>query len=345
MQHESPFTPATGSADCPLVDRYGRVADYLRISVTDRCDLRCTYCMAEHMTFLPRRDVLSFEELYRLCHLFIRHGVRKIRVTGGEPLVCKGVLILFAMLSKHLASGELNEVTLTTNGTQLDRHAAALYDCGVRRVNVSLDTLNTERYAALTRWGRLEKALAGIDAALKAGLKVKINAVAMKGPFETEVDDLIRFAHGRGMDLTLIEEMPLGEARHDRRETNLSLVTLRQTLASRWRLTPLSDSTGGPARYMRIAETGGRLGFITPLSCDFCATCNRVRLSCTGDLFTCLGDEGGVSLRGALRSGETDEAIEVLVSQAIAAKPKGHNFRISARSVEKIDRHMSVLGG
>jgi GTP 3',8-cyclase len=345
MQHERPFTPATGNAGCPLVDRYGRVADYLRISVTDRCDLRCTYCMAEHMTFLPRKDVLSFEELYRLCRFFIRRGVRKIRVTGGEPLVRKGVLSFFAMLSKHLGSGELDEVTLTTNGAQLDRHAAALYDCGVRRVNVSLDTLNTERYAALTRWGRLEKVLAGIDAALKAGLKVKINAVAMKGPFETEVDDLIRFAHGRGMDLTLIEEMPLGEARHDRRETNLSLVTLRQTLASRWTLTSLSDSTGGPARYLRITETGGRLGFITPLSCDFCAACNRIRLSCTGDLFTCMGDEGRMSLRGALRSGETDEAIEALVSRAIAAKPKGHNFRISARSVEGIDRHMSVLGG
>lgn len=338
MQHKAP-------GSCPLIDRYGRTADYLRLSVTDRCDLRCTYCMSEHMTFLPRQDVLSFEELYRLCVIFMRRGIRKIRVTGGEPLVRKDIMELFSLLSPHLGNGDLNEVALTTNGTLLDRYAEPLVGFGVRRVNVSLDTLDPARYAALTRRGKIEKVLAGIDAALAVGLKVKINAVAMKGAFEAEVDDLIRFAHRRDMDFTLIEEMPLGDARHDRRDSHLSLVALRNTLAERWTLTPLPDRTGGPARYVRVEETGGRLGFITPLSCDFCASCNRIRLSCTGDLFTCMGNEGGFALRDVLRSTEADGPVEELISQAIDAKPEGHNFKIEADMIDGINRHMSVLGG
>lgn len=328
-----------------LKDRFGRTADYLRLSVTDRCDLRCTYCMAEHMRFLPRKEVLNFEELYRLCLLFMRHGVRKIRVTGGEPLVRQNIMDLFGLLAQHLQAGDLDEVTLTTNGTQLSHFAAPLFAAGVRRINVSLDTLDGARYAVITRRGRIEKVLAGIDAALSAGLKVKINAVAMHGAFEGEVDDLIRFAHGRGMDLTLIEEMPLGDVSHDRRESHLSLSDLRQQLAQRWSLTPLPDRTGGPARYMRVAETGGRLGFITPLSCDFCAGCTRLRVSCTGELFTCMGQEGSVGLRDALRAGESDLALEALILDAVQRKPKGHTFRIDHAEVAGIARPMSYLGG
>ncbi|MBW8282778.1 MAG: GTP 3',8-cyclase MoaA, partial [Rhizobium sp.] len=304
MRHERQVTPASGAAPSPLIDQFGRQVTYLRLSVTDRCDLRCTYCMAEHMTFLPRRDVLSLEELYDLARVFMRGGVRKIRLTGGEPLVRKNIMQLFELLAPHLQNGDLDEVTLTTNGTLLARHAEALFAAGVRRVNVSLDSLDPARYAQITRWGRLDAVLKGIDAALAAGLKVKLNAVAMRGAFEHEVDDLIRFAHARGMDLTLIEEMPLGEAGHDRGESFLSLRDLRCSLAERWTMVAVEDRTGGPARYVRLAETGGRLGFITPLSCDFCASCNRVRVSCTGDLFTCMGQEGSVGLRDALRGEE-----------------------------------------
>jgi cyclic pyranopterin phosphate synthase len=328
-----------------LTDGFGRTADYLRLSVTDRCDLRCTYCMAENMRFLPRKEVLNFEELYRLSLLLMRHGVRKIRITGGEPLARKNIMELFGLLAPHLRSGDLHELTLTTNGTQLSRYAAPLFEAGVRRVNVSLDTLDATRYAAITRWGRIEKVLDGIDAALAAGLKVKINAVAMHGAFEDEVDELIRFAHGRGMDLTLIEEMPLGDVSHDRRDSHLSLADLRQRLAKRWQLMPLPDRTGGPARYMRVAETGGRLGFITPLSCDFCAGCTRLRVSCTGELFTCMGQEGSVGLRGALRAGESDLALSALILDTVQRKPKGHDFRIHASGVAGIARSMSYLGG
>lgn len=328
-----------------LRDRFGRTADYLRLSVTDRCDLRCTYCMAEDMTFLPRKEVLSFEELYRLCLIFLRHGVRKIRVTGGEPLARRNIMALFGLLAPHLRTGDLDEVTLTTNGTQLSRHAAALFAAGVRRVNVSLDTRDGARYAAITRRGRIEKVLAGIEAALSAGLKIKINAVAMQGGFETEVDDLIRFAHGQGMDLTLIEEMPLGDVSHDRRASHLSLTDLRQRLSGRWTLTPLPDRTGGPARYMRVAETGGRLGFITPLSCDFCAGCTRLRVSATGELFTCMGEEGSVGLRDVLRSGGSDQVLAARILDAVSRKPKGHAFRISSSGVAGIARPMSYLGG
>lgn len=345
MRHERQVIPAPGAAPSPLIDQFGRQVTYLRLSVTDRCDLRCTYCMAEHMTFLPRRDVLSLEELYDLARVFMRGGVRKIRLTGGEPLVRKNIMQLFELLAPHLQNGDLDEVTLTTNGTLLARHAEALFAAGVRRVNVSLDSLDPARYAQITRWGRLDAVLKGIDAALAAGLKVKLNAVAMRGAFEHEVDDLIRFAHGRGMDLTLIEEMPLGETGHDRGASFLSLRDLRGSLAERWTMVPVEDRTGGPARYVRLAETGGRLGFITPLSCDFCASCNRVRVSCTGDLFTCMGQEGSVGLRDALRGEEPTAVVGRLIRDALGRKPKGHSFEISSQAVSGIARPMSVLGG
>jgi GTP 3',8-cyclase len=328
-----------------LVDSFGRRVSYLRLSVTDRCDLRCTYCMAEHMQFLPRREVLSLEELRRLTGVFLNLGVRKLRITGGEPLVRKDVLTLFSALSERLARGALDELTLTTNGTQLARYAADLAALGVRRVNVSLDTLDPQRFTSLTRRGRIEEVLRGIDAAQDAGLHVKLNAVAQRGPFETEVDDLIRFAHGRGMDLTLIEEMPLGATGSDRSATYLPLGLLRTDLERRWTLTPLPDRTGGPARYLRVAETGGRLGLITPLSCDFCSSCNRVRISCTGALYTCMGSEGATDLREPLRSGATDAELAAIIRAAVACKPRGHAFAISHAQVSGIGRTMSVLGG
>lgn len=342
MRHERAIRQAVPR---PLVDGFGRTATYLRLSVTDRCDLRCTYCMSENMTFLPRREILDLEELHRLSRIFMARGVRKIRITGGEPLVRKNIMALFSMLGAHLETGELDELTLTTNGTLLDRHADALFAHGVRRVNVSLDTLDPERYQAITRWGRIERVFAGIAAAQAAGLRVKINAVAMRGAFEQEVDDLIRFAHEQDMDLTLIEEMPLGEGRHDRRESFLSLSQLRDTLSSRWTFQPLALKSGGPARYVRVAETGGLLGFITPLSCDFCASCNRLRVSATGDLYTCMGNEGRVGLRDALRASEEGGSVDALISRAVALKPEGHAFSITNDRVDGIGRTMSVLGG
>ncbi len=333
------------ASTCQLRDNFGRTANYLRLSVTDRCDLRCTYCMAEHMTFLPRREVLTYEELYRLSLVFMRHGVRKIRITGGEPLVRKDVLQLFELLGSHVRNNDLDELTLTTNGTLLSRYARDLVAAGVRRVNVSLDTLDAERYAAITRLGRIEKVFSGLEAARSAGLKVKINAVAAAGDFENEVDDLIRFAHADGMDITLIEEMPLGDVSHQRSNSHLSLAKLRADLVRRWTLEPLSDTTGGPAKYVRVKETGGRLGFITPLSCDFCSACNRVRVSCTGGLYTCMGNEGSVDLRAALRGSEGEAALEGLIRDTVRNKPKGHSFKIESYLVKGIDRHMSVLGG
>lgn len=331
------------ATSAPLVDGFGRHVSYLRLSLTDRCDLRCTYCMAEKMTFLPRRDLLDFEELSRLCALFIRHGVRKLRLTGGEPLVRRDVIDLFRALSVHLDSGALDELTLTTNGTQLARHAAALAACGVRRVNVSLDTLDGARYRAITRLGDIRMVLAGLDAAQEAGLQVKLNAVASRGAFEHEVDDLIRFAHGRGMDLTLIEEMPLGDTGADRGQTALSLRDLEAALSQRWTLSPERHSTGGPARYLRVAETGGRIGLIPPLSCNFCALCNRVRVSCTGRLYTCMGDEGSVDLRAALR--RSDDAALSVIRSALAVKPERHRFDASRIGTPAVSRHMSALGG
>ncbi|TYB80517.1 GTP 3',8-cyclase MoaA [Maritimibacter fusiformis] len=326
-----------------LVDSFGRTVTYLRLSVTDRCDLRCTYCMAEKMTFLPKRDVLSLEELARLGDIFIRRGVRKLRLTGGEPLVRPDVMDLFRDLSRHLKSGALDELTLTTNGTQLARHAQTLAACGVRRVNVSLDTLDADRFRELTRIGNISRVFAGIDAALGAGLKVKLNAVASLGAFEAEVDDLIRFAHARGMDLSLIEEMPLGDTGLDRSQSVLSLRDLEAELAQRWTLTPSRRNSGGPARYVQVAQTGGQLGFISPMSCNFCALCNRVRVSCTGRLYTCMGDEGSIDLRTPLRTSE--QATVEAIRAALRTKPERHRFDISRMASPAVARHMSALGG
>jgi len=327
-----------------LRDSFGRQVTYLRLSVTDRCDLRCTYCMAENMVFLPKKELLTIEELYRVASTFAELGVRKIRITGGEPLMRRGIMALFVMLRPHIGI-ELDEVTLTTNGTLLEKYAAELAANGVKRINVSLDTLDPERYQQVTRRGDINNVLCGLDAALAAGLRVKINAVAMKGAFEREVDDLIRFAHSRKMDLTLIEEMPLGATGHNRYDTHLSLSQLRQELAKRWTLTPVQTSSGGPARYLLVEETGGLLGLITPLSCDFCSQCNRVRVGSTGRLYPCMGQMGRVELRDVLRAGESNQALIEKIHEAIANKPKSHEFLISKEKTCGIERHMSELGG
>ncbi len=328
-----------------LLDSFGRKTTYLRLSVTDRCDLRCTYCMSEKMKFLPRSDVLTFEEIYRICSIFIANGVRKIRLTGGEPLVRKHIISLFEMLSPHLKNNDLDELTLTTNGTLLDRYAKDLFEVGVRRVNVSLDTLNAKRYKQVTRIGEIDKVLNGIEAALSAGLKVKLNAVAMRGAFEDELDELMRFAHSKGMDLTLIEEMPLGIDGFDRKNTHLPLDELHQTLEKNYTLSPLGLNTGGPAKYVAVKETGGRLGFITPMSCDFCSSCNRVRVGCTGKLFTCMGLEGSVDLLKIVRGQEDNNQLEELIKKTVFAKPAGHNFAVTSGGVKGIKRNMSELGG
>ncbi|WP_182419330.1 GTP 3',8-cyclase MoaA [Bartonella sp. HY038] len=327
-----------------LQDGFGRNVSYLRLSVTDRCDLRCVYCMSEDMVFLPKKELLTVEELYRVSSTMINLGIKKIRLTGGEPLVRRGIMQLFAMLSPHIGK-DLEELTLTTNGTLLDRHAGELASLGVKRVNISLDTLNPARYEDITRLGDIAKVFRGIDAALEAGLKVKINTVAMNGHFLSEVDELIRFAHARNMDLTLIEEMPLGYTGHDRVETHLSLTKLRESLSQRWTLNSSAKSSGGPARYVTVEETGGQLGFITPLSCDFCANCNRVRIGSTGRLYPCMGQTGMVELREVLRSSEANEHLIEKIYSAIAGKPKGHNFLIEKDKVFGIARHMSELGG
>jgi cyclic pyranopterin phosphate synthase len=328
-----------------LIDPFGRTITYLRVSVTDRCDFRCVYCMAEDMTFLPKKDVLSLEELDRLCSAFVARGVRKLRLTGGEPLVRKNVMSLVRGLSRHLGRG-LDELTLTTNGSQLARFAGELADAGVRRVNVSVDTLDPVKFKAITRWGDLAQVMGGIDAALAAGLKVKINAVALKGGNEDEFDDLIRWVHGRGMDLTLIETMPLGEVGADRTDQYLPLSLVRARLAERWTLEDIAYMTGGPARYVRIAETGGRLGFITPLTHNFCEGCNRVRVTCTGTLYMCLGQEDAADLRAPLRASEGDELLHAAIDEAIGRKPKGHDFVIDRNHRQPaVARTMSVTGG
>ncbi len=330
----------------PLVDPFGRTITYLRVSVTDRCDFRCVYCMAEHMTFLPKRDLLTLEEIDRLCSAFIARGVRRLRLTGGEPLVRKNILWLVRALSRHLDSGALDELTLTTNGSQLARHATELAACGVRRINVSLDTLNPEKFRAITRWGDFARVMEGIDAALAAGIAVKLNAVALKGENEDEIETMLRFAHARGMDLTLIETMPLGETGEDRTDRYLPLDTVRKRLEERFTLTDLTWRTGGPARYVRVEETGGRLGFITPLTHNFCESCNRVRLTCTGTLYLCLGQEDAADLREALRTPGSDEAsLSAAIDAAIALKPKGHDFIITRDSRPALSRHMNVTGG
>jgi cyclic pyranopterin phosphate synthase len=340
-----PVPAATPVANPPLVDPFGRAISYLRVSVTDRCDFRCVYCMSEDMTFLPKRDLLTLEELDRVCTAFVRHGVRKLRITGGEPLVRRGIMGLFQGLSRHLASGALDELTLTTNGSQLARHAAELAACGVRRINVSLDTLDEAKFRAITRWGDLGKVIEGIDAAQAAGLKVKVNAVALKGVNEDEIEGLIAWAHGRGMDLTLIEVMPLGEMEANRVDQFLPLSQVRARLMDRFTLQDLDERTGGPARYVRVKETGGKLGFITPMTHNFCESCNRVRLTCTGRLYMCLGQEDAADLRAPLRASEGDERLMQAVTDAIGRKPKGHDFVIDRRNRPAVGRHMSVTGG
>jgi GTP 3',8-cyclase len=338
------FVPSLASQG--LVDPFGRTVSYLRISVTDRCDFRCVYCMAENMTFLPKKDLLSLEELDRVASAFVQRGTRKLRITGGEPLVRKDIMQLFASLSRHLRSGALEELTLTTNGSQLARYAAELASYGVKRINVSVDTLDPAKFRAATRWGELDKVMGGIDAALAAGLHVKINAVALKGVNETEFDDLIRFSHARGMDLTLIETMPLGDVDEDRTDQYLPLSRVRADLMDRWTLIDLPDQTGGPARYVRIAETGGRLGFITPLTHNFCESCNRVRLTCTGTLYMCLGQEDAADLRAAVRASGDNALLHAAITEAISRKPKGHDFIIDRRAQKPaVGRHMSVTGG
>jgi cyclic pyranopterin phosphate synthase len=334
------------TADASLVDPFGRAITYLRVSVTDRCDFRCVYCMSEDMAFLPKRDLLTLEELDRICSTFVGRGVRKLRITGGEPLVRRDIMTLFRSLSRHLDSGALDELTVTTNGSQLARHAKDLAACGVRRINVSLDTLDPDRFRRITRWGDLAKVMAGLDAAQGAGLKVKINAVALKGVNEDEIEPLLQWAHGRGMDLTLIEVMPLGEVEVQRIDQFLPLSLVRARLAARYTLEDLAERTGGPARYVRVQETGGKLGFITPMTHNFCESCNRVRLTCTGQLFMCLGQEDAADLRAPVRASEIDRALEQAIVDAIARKPKGHDFIIDRRhSRPAVGRHMSMTGG
>jgi cyclic pyranopterin phosphate synthase len=333
-------------APAPLIDPFARAITYLRASVTDRCDFRCVYCMSENMSFLPKADLLTLEELDRLCSAFVAKGVRKLRLTGGEPLVRRGIMTLFASLSRHLKSGALDELTATTNGSQLGRYAAELKGCGVERINVSLDTLNPDKFRAITRWGDLDKVIAGIDAAQAAGLKVKINAVALKGVNETELAGLVAWSHGRGMDITIIEVMPLGDVGDDRLDQYLPLSMVRARLAERFSFEDIDHQTGGPARYVRVKETGGRLGFITPMTHNFCESCNRVRLTCTGTLYMCLGQEDAADLRGPLRASESNDAVYAAIDDAITRKPKGHDFVIDRRHKRPaLSRHMSVTGG
>ena len=335
-----------GSKPGALIDPFGRAITYLRVSVTDRCDFRCVYCMSEHMAFLPKADLLSLEELDRLCSAFIARGVTKLRLTGGEPLVRRGIMTLVRSLSRHLASGALKELALTTNGSQLQRYAAELKAAGVERVNVSLDTLDADKFRAITRWGELKNVLAGIDAAQAAGLRVKINAVALKGVNEDEISGLLEWAHGRGMDLTVIEVMPLGDIDESRLDQYLPLSIIRARLAEQYTLEDIDYRTGGPARYVRVKETGGRLGFITPLTHNFCESCNRVRVTCTGTLYMCLGQNDAADLRTPLRASESDDRLHATIDEAIMRKPKGHDFVIDRRHQNStLPRHMSTTGG
>ena len=334
------------SSASDLIDPFGRRVTYLRVSVTDRCDFRCVYCMAEHMTFLPKDELLNLEELDRLCSAFVRRGVRKLRITGGEPLVRRNIMWLFQRLGRHLDSGMLEELTLTTNGSQLTRYAQDLWNAGVRRVNVSIDSLDPERFRQITRRGKLDQVLAGIDAAQAAGLAVKINTVALRGVNENEIEDLILWSHGRDMDITLIETMPLGDIDGDRTDQYLPLSMVRARLARRFTMEESSYRTGGPSRYVRLRETGGRLGFITPLTHNFCEACNRVRLTCTGTLFMCLGQEDAADLRAPLRASADDDRLMAAIDEAIRRKPKGHDFIIDRRLERPaLARHMSVTGG
>ncbi|WP_373085795.1 GTP 3',8-cyclase MoaA [Sneathiella sp.] len=330
-----------------MIDPFGRKINYLRVSVTDRCDFRCKYCMSEHMTFLPKKDVLSLEELELVSAAFIRKGVRKIRITGGEPLVRKGIMELFRNLGLYLKSGELDELTLTTNGSQLATYAEQLYDAGVRRLNVSLDTLDPYRFQDITRWGNFEKVMGGIKAAQAAGLKIKINTVALKGFNDHEFDDLIKWTGAEGMDITFIETMPMGAIDEHRSDQFLPLSEVKKQLAGSWSLSPSSYQTGGPSDYFDVAETGSRVGFITPLSHNFCESCNRVRLTCTGMLYMCLGQQDNADLKAVLRGPDGLHALDAAIDEAIGRKPKGHDFIIDRKSDDKpaVPRHMSVTGG
>ena len=328
-----------------MIDPFGRGITYLRVSVTDRCDLRCVYCMAEDMSFLPKAEVLTLEELDRLCAAFIRLGVKKLRLTGGEPLVRRDVMRLFTSLGARLGNG-LDELTLTTNGTQLARYAARLRDVGVQRINVSLDTLEAEKFAAITRWGRIGQVLDGLTAARAAGLAIKINTVALKGVNEDEIERLVEWCGEQGFDLCLIETMPMGEISADRVEQYLPLSLVRARLKRRFTLAETDYRTGGPARYYSVAETGRRIGFITPMTHNFCESCNRVRLTCTGTLFMCLGQDDSADLRRPLRASTDDAALDEAIREAITRKPKGHDFVIDRRHARPaVARHMSVTGG
>ena len=339
--------PTLAPAIAPMVDPFGRTVDYLRVSVTDRCDLRCVYCMSERPTFLPKAEVLSIEELDRLCTAFVGLGTRKLRLTGGEPLVRRGFMQLVEGLSRHLRSGALQELTLTTNGTRLAEFAGELARHGVRRLNVSVDSLDPDTFRRITRGGDLAKVIAGIDAAQAAGIRVKINTVALKQDNARDLPEMIRWAHGKGVDLTLIETMPLGEIEEDRTDQYLSLASVRQELESFWTLTELSDRSAGPARYVRIEETGGRLGLITPLSHNFCESCNRVRVTCTGTLFMCLGQDDSADLRAPMREHPGDDGVlAAAIREALTRKPKGHDFRIERRGERPaVARTMSTTGG
>ncbi|MDJ0995490.1 MAG: GTP 3',8-cyclase MoaA [Dinoroseobacter sp.] len=332
----------------PLIDPFQRAIDYLRVSVTDRCDFRCVYCMSENMTFLPKKELLTLEELDRMCSNFVRLGVKKLRITGGEPLVRRDILTFFQNMSRHLVSGDLRELTLTTNGSQLEKFAQPLYDVGVRRINVSMDTLDEAKFAEITRWGRLPQVMRGIDAAQNAGLRIKINAVALKGFNEDELFPMVEWCAERDMDLTFIEVMPMGDIGNENRlDQYWKLSDLRARLAEQYTLIDLAERTGGPARYVRLEETGQKIGFITPLTHNFCESCNRVRLTCTGELYMCLGQEDMADLRAPLRDfPEDDRALENAIRAAIALKPKGHDFDYSRQRVDgQVSRHMSHTGG
>ena len=335
------------NAQVPLIDPFARAISYLRVSVTDRCDFRCVYCMSEAMQFLPKKELLTLEELDRMCSTFVRLGVKKLRITGGEPLVRRDIMTFFQSMSRHLESGDLEELTLTTNGSQLERFATDLYAAGVRRINVSLDTLDEDKFARVTRWGRLPQVLRGLDAAQKAGLRVKINTVALKGFNEDELLTLTQWCASRDMDLTWIEVMPMGDlGGEDRVGQYWSLRDVRDEYASNYTVTDLAERTGGPARYVQLKETSQKIGFITPLSHNFCESCNRVRLTCTGELYMCLGQEDMADLRAPMRSSDDDAVLEAAIRAAIARKPKGHDFDYSRQKPDgQVSRHMSHTGG
>lgn len=328
-----------------MMDPFGRMVEYLRVSVTDRCDFRCVYCMAEDMTFLPKQELLTLEELERLCTVFVEKGVRKLRLTGGEPLVRRGIMDLVRNLGKMLDGGGLDELTLTTNGSQLSKYSNELVDAGVKRINVSLDTLDEAKFAEITRWGRLTQVMKGLEAAKSAGLQIKINAVALKDVNEHEIEGMMQWAHGEGFDFTLIETMPLGEIDEDRTDQYLPLSTVRERLEKKYSLIDIPYKTGGPARYVKVRETDGRVGFITPMTHNFCESCNRVRLTCTGTLYMCLGQDDAADLRAPLRGSNGNELVAQAIDEAIGRKPKGHDFIIGRNSAPSVSRHMSTTGG